>query len=187
MVLKWNGPLLAAAMLTTVLILPAAAGTRMATGGAVVPPSGFIRFCIAHSRECLVSAVKPAVVMLSKDRRAELDRVQSEVNRAIAPRENPSHVWDYAEAGYGDCNTFALTKRRALIALGWPEEALLLAAAYDEFGEGHLVLIARTSDGDLALDNRTAPVVAWSDLPYRWVQMQSPLSPARWVRIVSQK
>ena len=105
----------------------------------------------------------------------------------IKPREDPSHAWHYAEDGYGDCNTYALTKRKALIAMGWPEDTLLLAAVYDELGEGHLVLVARTSEGDLVLDNRLPPVVAWDTLPYRWVAMQSQQSPARWVKVVDQR
>ncbi len=166
------------------LVSPARAGTMIATGDAVIPPAGFIGFCIKHSDECLVSAANPAVVELTAERRAELDRVQADVNWQVKPREQPTHAWEYAKDGYGDCNTFALTKRRALIALGWPEEALLLAAAYDELGEGHLVLVARTSEGDMVLDNRLKPVVAWGTLPYRWVSMQSQKSPARWVKVV---
>ncbi len=29
--------------------------------------------------------------------------------------------WAYPQAGYGDCEDFALEKRRRLIALGWPK------------------------------------------------------------------
>jgi predicted transglutaminase-like cysteine proteinase len=163
----------------------AKAGTMIITGAAVVPPAGFIRFCIKYSQECPVSVRDSEPPELSRARRTELDAVQAEVNAEIEPREAPAHAWDYASSGFGDCNTYALTKRRALIALGWPERALLLAAAYTERGEGHLVLIARTSQGDLALDNRLDRVVEWTELPYRWVSMQSPKSPARWLQIVT--
>lgn len=164
----------------------AGAGTAMATGDAVIPPMGFIGFCVKHSKECLVTASDTQPIELTDARRAELDRVQADVNWQIKPRVDPTHAWDYANDGYGDCNTYALTKRQALIALGWPEDTLLLAAAYDELGEGHLVLVARTSKGDFVLDNRLPPVVAWDALPYRWVSMQSQQSPARWVKVVDQ-
>jgi predicted transglutaminase-like cysteine proteinase len=165
---------------------PATAGSTMATGSAVVPPSGFIGFCAQHAQECLVTAREGAALReLTKARRAELEDVQAKINAEIEPREVPTHAWEYAKRGAGDCNTFALTKRRALIALGWPEETLLLAAAYTEHAEGHLVLVVRTSQGDLVLDNRLQQVVDWTALPYRWVSMQSQQNPTRWLQIVS--
>jgi len=164
----------------------AEAGTMIATGDAVVPPTGFIAFCVQHGQECLVNAANPAPVELTAARRAELDRVQADVNWQIKPREEPTHQWKYASDGYGDCNTYALTKRRTLIAMGWPEEDLLLAAVKDELGEGHLVLVARTTGGDLVLDNRLRPVIDWASLPYHWISMQSQKSAARWLRVTGQ-
>ncbi|HXZ00171.1 MAG TPA: transglutaminase-like cysteine peptidase [Stellaceae bacterium] len=160
-----------------------AAGSLMKTGAAIVPPAGFIRFCVEHAQECLVSRQQPEIVELTADHLAQLEQVQTEVNAEITPRINPSQSWEYAASGYGDCNTYALTKRRALIALGWPEETLLLAAAYTESGEGHLVLVARTAEGDLVLDNRLPQVVDWTQLPYRWIAVQSQTSPARWLKV----
>lgn len=156
----------------------------MATAEAVIPPAGFVGFCVKYSQECLTSSSHPSAVSLTSDRRDELEQVQVSTNAAIAPRANPAHTWEYARGGAGDCNTYALTKRQALMARGWPADDLLLAAAYDELGEGHLVLIARTTDGDFALDNRVDHVVEWSALPYRWVSMQSQNSPARWVKVI---
>ena len=156
----------------------------MTTGVAAVPPQGFVGFCAKHLEECLGNAPAPVVVTLTADRRADLEKTQAETNRAIRPRSDPTHVWDYPTDGTGDCNKFALAKRRALIALGWPREALLLTAALTERGEGHLVLVARTSQGDLVLDNRVAPVVDWSRLPYRWLSRQSERSPTAWLSIV---
>lgn len=184
--IKCCAVLAACGILNLGFIASAGAGTTMATAEAVVPPMGFIGFCVKHSSECLVTAADTTPMALTPERRAELDRVQADINWQIKPREDPTHAWHYAEDGYGDCNTYALTKRQALIALGWPEDTLLLAAAYDELGEGHLVLVARTNQGDFVLDNRLPPVVAWDALPYRWVAMQSPQSPARWVKVVDQ-
>ena len=166
--------------------LPANAGSAIATGPAVVPPSGFIHFCVKHAEECLLNGHDATRIELTAARQAELKDVQTRVNSAIEPREDPTHAWEYAREGQGDCNTFALTKRRALIALGWPEETLLLAAVYTERNEGHLVLVVRTSEGDLVLDNRLPRIVEWTALPYRWVSMQSQASPARWVRVTGE-
>lgn len=159
-------------------------GEAMTTGKDVVPPNGFIAFCVRHLQECLATAPHPKTVRMTEARRVELETVQVAVNAQIAPKDNPSHLWDYASNGSGDCNTYALTKRQALMRQGWPEEALLLAAAYDELGEGHLVLIAHTDAGDFALDNRVRHVVEWRALPYRWISIQSQTSAGRWVQLV---
>jgi len=161
----------------------AAASAPMPTGTLVVPPAGVLGFCVNHLSECRDVTQQPAVVQLSPDRRLELEGVQSLVNARVRPRENPRHVWEYASSGYGDCNTYALEKRRELLARGWPATALLLASAVTETGEGHLVLIARTSAGDLVLDNRVPQVVDWTRLPYRWVSRQSEQRLTIWVSL----
>jgi predicted transglutaminase-like cysteine proteinase len=180
-----NNALAVAALSVWVLAgaLPAEAGAPMPTGTAVVPPGGFIGFCSKHLPECRGFSQAPEVVELTASRRQQLDSVQARVNAAITWREDPGHQWDYPADGFGDCNKFALEKRRELIALGWPREALLLTTAVTEHGEGHLVLVARTSEGDLVLDNRLPPVVDWTRLPYRWVSRQSEQSPVTWLEI----
>jgi predicted transglutaminase-like cysteine proteinase len=172
--------------LSTLPSAPVEAGAFLATGEAVVPPSGFIRFCVQHAQECLGAPTGPATVQLTEERRRQLEAVEVNVNREIAPKENPKHFWEYAKDGAGDCNTYALTKRAALIELGWPTAALRLAAVFTEHNEPHLVLVAHTTDGDFVLDNRVLTVRDWSTLPYRWVAMQSAQSPARWLKIVAE-
>jgi predicted transglutaminase-like cysteine proteinase len=166
------------------LALPARADMPMPTGSLVAPPGGFLGFCARHLKECTGTVANPAVVPLTPARRRELDEVQAQVNAAIQWRDDPQHVWDYPTDHEGDCNKFALEKRRELIALGWPRDALLLTTALTEQGEPHLVLVTRTSAGDLVLDNRAARVVDWARLPYRWIARQSPQNPALWVDLL---
>jgi predicted transglutaminase-like cysteine proteinase len=161
----------------------AAQAVPMPTGNSAVPPAGVMGFCIKYLAECSTKPAGSVVVTLDDQRRHQLETVQARVNTAIAPRSMPGHEWDYASHGYGECNQYALEKRRDLIALGWPREALLLTAALTERGEGHLVLVARTSAGDLVLDNRSGPVVDWSYLPYHWVEQQRASSLTQWVSL----
>jgi predicted transglutaminase-like cysteine proteinase len=163
----------------------AATGTPMPTGASARPPAGLLGFCIKNLQECIPTAEGPAEVALTPERWRDLTEVQETINTQVRPRQNESHAWEYAVGGSGDCNTFALEKRRALLARGWPRTALLLAAAITETNEGHLVLIVRTTAGDLVLDNRQAAVVEWSRLPYRWVSRQSEQRPAQWVSILA--
>jgi len=166
--------------------MPASAGTSMPLGRPAVPPAGFLSFCARYLRECRPGQRDPVPVALTPEKRRELDAVQARINAAITPREDPAHLWDYAVDGYGDCNKFALGKRRELIERGWPREALSLAAATTERGDGHLVLVAHTNEGDLVLDNRLAPVVDWASLPYRWISVQSAENPAKWMNVLTQ-
>jgi predicted transglutaminase-like cysteine proteinase len=75
---------------------------------------------------------------------------------------------------YGDCEDYALEKRRRLIAAGVPESALSLAVAITARGEGHAVLMISLKSGDVVLDNLTPWATPWEDLNYHWVQRQVP-------------
>jgi predicted transglutaminase-like cysteine proteinase len=165
---------------------PALAWTQMPTGTPAIPPAGFLGFCAKHLPECLSRGQEPTTVELTDERRRAIDAVQTTINASMTPRIDPTHVWDYSTDGTGDCNKYALTKRRELLAEGFPRGAVLLATATTERGEGHLVVVVRTDRGDLVLDNRVQHVVDWSVLPYHWVSVQSQQSPVRWVSILSQ-
>src|SRR6516225_8507149 len=165
---------------------PALAWTQMPTGAPAIPPAGFLGFCAKHLPECLSRGQEPTTIELTDERRQAIEAVQTTINASITPRLDPAHVWDYSTDGTGDCNKFALTKRRELIAQGFPKGAVLLATATTERGEGHLVVVVRTDRGDFVLHNRVAHVVDWSSLPYHWVSVQSQQSPVRWLSILSQ-
>jgi predicted transglutaminase-like cysteine proteinase len=156
---------------------------EMSVGAAVNAPAGLAGFCMGNLDECTKQEAGAVIVTLDAAKQRELDEVQAQINAEIAPREDPQHLWAYPVNGVGDCNKYALAKRRALIALGWPRGALLLTAALTERGEGHLVLVVTTSNGALVLDNRLAKVTDWRELPYRWVEQQSPVQMTQWASL----
>ncbi len=73
---------------------------------------------------------------------------------------------------YGDCEDYALEKRRRLIAAGVPASAMSMAVAVTARGETHAVLVVSFQSGDWVLDNLTPWATPWEDLNYRWVQRQ---------------
>lgn len=75
---------------------------------------------------------------------------------------------------YGDCEDYALEKRRQLIDAGVPETALSMAVAVTARGESHAVLMISLKSGDWVLDNLTPWATPWEDLNYRWVERQVP-------------
>ncbi|HWK46610.1 MAG TPA: transglutaminase-like cysteine peptidase [Stellaceae bacterium] len=157
----------------------------MALGETAPPPPGFVVFCMRHINDCKADAQAPSKVKYSDARLAELSRVQTEINNQIHYRTEQPNNWDYSTDGRGDCNRYALGKRRALIAAGWNPEDLLLTVAITETNEAHLVLVVPTTAGDLVLDSRFQNVVLWSNLPYRWVMRQSQINALRWNSIDS--
>lgn len=73
---------------------------------------------------------------------------------------------------YGDCEDYALEKRRRLIEAGVSAEALTLAVVITRTGERHAVLVATFDTGDVVLDNLTPWPTPWAALGYTWVQRQ---------------
>lgn len=85
----------------------------------------------------------------------------------------------------GDCKDYAITKRHELLAHGWPSRALLLSEVVVPSGEHHLILVVRTKDADLVLDNLNANVrpVAIMYRQYRWVRIETTQNPMFWARV----
>jgi predicted transglutaminase-like cysteine proteinase len=87
----------------------------------------------------------------------------------------------------GDCEDYVLLKRRLLIDRGWPSGALLIAVVFDEVGDGHAVLIARTDQGELVLDNKVETIRLWHQTAYRYVKRQSASDPNNWVAVTDRR
>jgi predicted transglutaminase-like cysteine proteinase len=116
----------------------------------------------------------------------DLTEVNKSVNGSITPEPNTEGLaaekW-LINPMSGDCNDYAVTKRAELLARGWPTRALLLSEVVTSWGEHHLILVVRTSAGDLLLDNLTPQIRPWSRASYRWVRMQTPKNPNFWATL----
>jgi predicted transglutaminase-like cysteine proteinase len=157
--------------------------TEMPTGAATSQPIGAMLFCAAHQGECADKTRATTRVEMTDQRREQLRDVQYEVNRRIDPTATVEVAWHYAANGKGTCVQYAMEKRRQLIALGWPASSLQLATVTTRQGEGHLVLVAATTQGELVLDNLRQDITPWQALPYRWIARQEGASLAQWVSI----
>ena len=119
--------------------------------------------------------------MDARDLRA-LDQLNRRINARIEAREDFDDVWN-PQATSGDCEDYALAKRAALIATGWAPSQVLIAVVDDPYGDPHAVLIARTSKGDLVLDNLTDRIDRWDESRLRFHARQSARLPAMWVQL----
>jgi len=155
--------------------------------GSAQPPSGFVRFCETNRSECLVRGNAAARVHLTPDRYGELESVNRSVNAALEPVHDQDaygidEYWTLP-VSRGDCEDYALLKRKMLIDRGWPSSALLLTVVRDNLDEGHAVLTVRSMQGDFILDNKVNLIRAWSETDYVFVMRQSSINPLVWVSL----
>lgn len=182
----------------TMLAMPAmAAGIDFShpafaqVGAKTSVPVGAADFCKANRGECGVNARAIAAEALTEKRWNQLVQVNNIVNSAIVPVTDESYYqvaeyWTYPD-GYGDCEDFALAKRKALIEAGWNPSTLMIAVVREMSGSGHAVLMVRTDRGDLVLDNQDGRVLVWNETPYQYLKRQSQADSSKWVDLVDNR
>lgn len=162
--------------------------TAAAVGGRTSVPYGWVDFCNRYAADCDVQPLDPVDVDLTPAALRDLERVDRQVNAAVTPETDMDHWgvvdrWDYPTDGKGDCEDYALLKRKLLIHAGYPRQALLMTVVKDLEGEGHAILTVKTSRGDFVLDNLTDKVLAWSETGYKFIKRQSQADPNLWQSI----
>jgi predicted transglutaminase-like cysteine proteinase len=162
---------------------------RVSFDNPVLAPMGHVRFCLQYPDDCRATRVdfRRRHLVLSEQRWTELNLINREVNGDIIPDPTlgPETVdWKISPRS-GNCHDYAVTKRHDLLALGWPARDLLLAEVVVPSGEHHLILLVRTKDADLVLDNLNANIrtAAMTRYQYRWVRIESPHNPKFWVNV----
>lgn len=168
----------------SVWMLAAAAAVAVLAGAVEVQaagaqsPLGFKVFCMKNPGEC--KAGSKASVAMSDATMKTLKRVNVSVNNAIRPKNdnNGKDVWTL-NASSGDCEDYVITKRSRLIKMGLPPGALRIAYAKTRSGEGHAVLIVKSSQGDFVLDNRTNSIKLKAQVGLRIISI-SGANPKSW-------
>lgn len=154
---------------------------------AVIPP-GFINFCQREPDQCPATDEPGRLAVLDADTWRLLEQVNRAVNDDIRPQEDLRHYgvadhWTLPADGFGDCEDYALLKRKRLLEAGLPVSALRLAIV-DAPREGrHAVLTVATDHGDYVMDNLRGDVFAWSDPRYVWIERQDPSRTLGWTSL----
>ncbi|MGH7870146.1 MAG: transglutaminase-like cysteine peptidase [Candidatus Dormibacteraceae bacterium] len=151
-------------------------------------PSGFVSFCIRFADQCATVTTEPASVTLTPAVWEELQSINDQVNHALTPVDDLAHYgiaeyWTIPTDGKGDCEDYALMKRKELIAAGIPARALRIAVVRTAKSEGHAVLTVATDHGDFVLDNLAQTVLSWDNTGYRWIERQDPNDGWAWVTL----
>ena len=150
-------------------------------------PVGAAEFCKTHRSDCGPAARVVDVETLTEAGWQQLVAVNDAINTSVVAITDldlyrVTEYWTYPD-GMGDCEDFALEKRRQLIAMGWNPSALLMTVVRQQNGEGHAVLMVRTDRGDLVLDNQDGRVLLWKDTPYQFIKRMSQTDARKWVGI----
>ena len=158
-------------------------GSAMREAGNTLSPFAHTKFCIANPGECRPrNNHKGDRITLSPRNWSILREVNNSVNRSIKPRRDRGDRWS-VNIRAGDCEDYALTKRRRLISKGFSSSALVIATGTLPGGRHHAVLMVKTDRGDYVLDNLRNSVVSWNRVPYRWQKRQSSRNPRQWVSL----
>ena len=163
--------------------------TYAAVGDVTRTPYGWVDFCSRRPDECRVPVLEAVDVDLTAKTLRILDRVNRMVNLTIEPMSNMDHWgtmldhWDYPTDGKGDCKIYALEKRRQLLAIGFPRQALLMTIVRDLEGNGHTILTVKTDRGEIILDNMVDEIRGWEQTGYKFIKRQSQTDPNVWVSV----
>ena len=174
--------------------MPAVAGVVDFSNPAFAPvtgptsiPVGHAEFCKTHADECRINSHVVDVEPLTDARWNQLVAVNFDFNTSIRAESDEdlykvAEYWTYPD-GRGDCEDFALAKRRQLIDYGWDVSTLLMTVVREANGAGHAVLMVRTDRGDLVLDNQDSRILLWNQTPYQFIKRQSQTDAGKWVGI----
>jgi len=176
----------AAAIIFGVSLVPAKAGQWSEAGGLTSIPYGHLDYCKRSPRDCGSHRVL-APMKLTPERMKLLQSVNASVNAAIKPVSDQDNYgkrdyWTIPKNGKGDCEDYVLMKRAKLMARGISPSQLLITMV--QGSEAHIVLTARTDQGDYILDNMRKEVLPVEKTSYHYIKMQSPSNAGQWVSIV---
>lgn len=147
------------------------------TGGMSRPPIGWVEFCRTHQAHCTTDTREPDRITLDTDTWRLIAKINRQVNADIEPVTDKEHWgvverWSLPTDGRGDCEDYALLKRKLLSEAGIPRRALLMTVVIDETGGGHAILTVRTDRGDFILDNKRNAILGWTATNYRFVKRE---------------
>ncbi|MEP4878023.1 MAG: transglutaminase-like cysteine peptidase [Tateyamaria sp.] len=153
---------------------------------AINAPAGARGICNKYDWVCSSSrtnrSLTQADLRLIGDVNRKVNRQIRDVADEIQYRRED--YWTLPTSGGGDCEDYALLKKHELVRAGIAPQRLLLATVLDHKRRSHAVLVLRTDQGDLILDNLSNQIKPWRKTNYTFLRMQNPEQPKKWVGLV---
>jgi predicted transglutaminase-like cysteine proteinase len=162
----------------------------MTIGKPTSQPIGHFNYCRQAADDCTMRGkAAPEPVALDAMLISKIAGLNVEVNAAVKPASDKAvygveERWTLPDVGRGDCEDFALLKRKRLAEAGIDLGNLLMTVVRKADGEGHAVLTLRTTQGDFVLDNLDWRVKLWTETPYVFVKRQNSVNGGRWDAIL---
>ncbi len=146
-------------------------------------PAGATGLCRLHAWACATSTDRAAPTRAQLETAVAVNRRINRTVREISDRAQygVEEHWALPTARGGDCEDFALLKKRELIRAGLAPQRLLLATVLDRRLQSHAVLVLRTDFGDFVLDNLTSEIKPWHATGYTFLKVQNPQAKGSWV------
>lgn len=168
-------------------ISAAAMPASMPVTGKANPPIGHYEFCKVYASECRSNGPDRGPLVLTEERWKKILAVNYDVNTQIQPMTDMEiygveELWAYP-TNVGDCEDYALLKRKLLVEAGFSPADLLITVVLQPNGDGHAVLTVRTDRGDYVLDNMRNKVMVWHETEYTYLKRQSSTDSGRWVKL----
>lgn len=150
--------------------------THSAVAGSI--PIGYLLMCLQNQQECKSSG--PSEIAVSDGLFTLLYGANRTVNSHMVPRSDEAgqDVWSVG-VRYGDCEDFALAKRRELLRANLPSAAIRIVVAKTASGEAHALLAVNTNQGLFALDNLRDEILPLNQTGYKIVSIQTS-DPYKW-------
>ena len=150
-------------------------------------PSGFKGLCERYAWVC---DTPQAGAFADQASLAIAEKVNRAVNRSVAQIDDRSQygvdeLWTLPTARGGDCEDLVLLKKKMLTERGVPARALLIATVLDRRMNSHAVLVLRTAQGDMVLDNLTDRILPWKRTGYTFLKLQNPNAKAQWDAVLA--
>jgi predicted transglutaminase-like cysteine proteinase len=163
-------------LLTIGLIL---GSTQMGASPGFSPLRAYNDFCVRYSSECRTDSNEPTHIFLTPSKLYLMQKVNLRVNRRVKPVTDFIHFgvedyWEFPDDNEGDCEDYAIQKRKELRQLGFPHRAMRIGMVLDDQGLGHAVLVIRTDQGDYFLDNQRDRVLPKEEAGYKRRYIESP-------------
>lgn len=153
----------------------------------VSAPAGAAGLCGRYPWAC--QTTQAATVRVSDNQLSYAVQLNRQINRSVTSISDQAQYgvlehWALPTARGGDCEDFALLKKKRLIEAGLNPQMLLISTVLDLQRNAHAVLVLRTARGDFVLDNLRDEVLHWRQTGYTFLRMQDPADPRRWTAVI---
>lgn len=180
--------LLAALLSSAPNLLEAGTNDTMRVSGRTSQPIGHYEYCLKNKADCRISTLSKKPMHLSTARWKEMVEANIFANTAIIPTTDlelygKEEHWQLPTK-FGDCEDYAMLKRKWLMEQGWAASSLLVTVVRQKSGEGHAVLTVRTNRGDFILDNLKDEIKPWNKTNYTYLKRISPFHSGWWEDII---